>query len=93
MKKYFAILALGLLLGGCGVSQTQKSASELKQDNTVEMTGTVKTKVGDEYFFMTNGELKNITSNKVNLDQYIGKEIKVKGMYSGSTLYVDEVGN
>jgi PBP1b-binding outer membrane lipoprotein LpoB len=86
IKKYFLVLVISLLLGGCSLGQTQKSAIE-------EMTGTVKTKVGDEYVFMTNGELKNITSNKVNLDQYVGKEIKVKGMYSGSTLYVDEIGN
>lgn len=79
-------MLFGLMLGGCSLGKPQESA-------VVEMMGTVKTKVGDEYIFMTNGELKNITSNKVNLDQYVGKEIKVKGMYSGSTLYVDEVGN
>jgi len=84
IKKHIFVLVVAVLLGGCGLGQTEKSAIE-------EMTGTIKTKVGDEYVFMTNGELKNITSNKINLDQYVGKEIKVKGMYSGSTLYVDEI--
>ena len=77
----------GLGLGGC----TSSEPSENKSTGVVEIKGTLTTKMGDEYLLNTESGIINITSNIVNLDKEIGKEIKVKGMYSGSTLYVDEI--
>jgi len=53
--------------------------------------GIIQTKVGNEYLLKTNDEIVNITSNNVELDSYMKKPIRVKGVFSGSTLYVDEV--
>ncbi|MCX6726955.1 MAG: hypothetical protein NTY75_04105 [Candidatus Shapirobacteria bacterium] len=75
---------LGLFLGGCGISGQPKSA-------TIEKEGVLVTKVGEEYILNSDGDMTNITSNKVYLDNYLKKNIKVTGEFSGSTLYVDKV--
>jgi len=82
MKKYLIILFLGLFLSACSA----KTA-----DLVVEKSGEIRTKVGDEYLLNTDEGIVNITSNKVDLDVYLKKNVTVKGMFSGSTLYVDEV--
>ncbi len=83
------LIVMGALgLGGCGKDESLKNTTE---NGLVEKEGVLKMKSGDEYLMNTDGGIINITSNKVNLDELIGKSIKVKGMYSGSTLYVDEV--
>lgn len=73
-------------LGGCG---TEKIETGKQKIETREGKLTIKS--GDEYLLSTKDGIVNITSNKVNLDNYLKKEIKVKGMFSGSTLYVDEI--
>lgn len=83
MKKIFLILAISLILGGCGAKKIEESV--------VSKTGIIKTKIGSEYVMDVGGELVNITSNKVSLDNYLKKQITVTGMFSGSTLYVDKV--
>ncbi|MBU1117804.1 hypothetical protein KKD37_02465 [Patescibacteria group bacterium] len=89
MKKY---LIIGVMifsvigLSGCG---SQKTESTIQSTKTRE--GLLQMKSGDEYLLSTSDGIVNITSNKVNLDNYLKKNIKVKGMFSGSTLYVDEV--
>lgn len=90
MKKIIVTLVLGLLLGGCGVT-TAKPADQKLQENVVTRTGTIKAKVGEEYVLATKEGLVNITSNKMKLDDYMKKPITVTGMFSGSTLYVDEI--
>lgn len=74
----------GLILGGCGATVNKGSSITNKK-------GIVKTKTEDGYVFISNGETMVITSNKINLNNYLNKIIEIKGMYSGSTLYVDEV--
>ncbi|OGL52213.1 hypothetical protein A3K55_00145 [Candidatus Shapirobacteria bacterium RBG_13_44_7] len=84
MKKVFlGLLISGMVLGGCGGNKAKESV--------VTKEGQLKTKVGSEYILDTGEELVNITSNKVNLDDYLKKTIRVMGMFSGSTLYVDEI--
>lgn len=84
MKKIFLILLFSVLtLSACGEVK--------KGETTVTKTGTLTMKVGNEYLLKTDSEIVNITSNKVNLDNYIKKNISVTGQFSGSTLYVDEV--
>jgi len=89
MKKYLIIAGLilsAISFGGCGSA---------KQTNTVETLvtkeGMLTIKNGDVYLLSTADGIVNITSNKVNLDDYLKKEIKVEGMFSGDTLYVDKL--
>ena len=89
MKKYLIIASLmisALALGGCGATKTESEVSAI-----VTKEGVLQMKSGDEYLLSTEDGIVNITSNKVNLDDYLKKNIKVTGMFSGSTLYVDEV--
>lgn len=89
MKKYLIIGGLilsAISLGGCGSAKQTKI-----EEAQVTKSGTISIKSGDEYLLVTDEGIVNITSNKVNLDDYIKKPIKVTGMFSGSTLYVDKV--
>ncbi|MFA6603032.1 MAG: hypothetical protein WCT01_04490 [Candidatus Shapirobacteria bacterium] len=83
MKKLFVLILAGLIMGGCGGTAVNSGQ--------VTKEGTIKAKIGNEYVMMVGEETINVTSEKINLDQYLKKPIEVKGMYSGSTLYVDEV--
>lgn len=83
MNKYLVVLISALFLSACGPA---------KQDNLmVTEVGVIQAKVGEEYLLNTEEGIVNITSNKVNLDNYLKKNVTVKGMFSGSTLYVDEI--
>jgi uncharacterized protein YceK len=86
MKKILLILMAVIILGGC-----QTTPKEGLKSNVVSKTGEIRTKVGEEYIMATDEGLVNITSNEVKLDDYMKKKIKVSGMYSGSTLYVDKI--
>lgn len=94
MKKIIVALVLStFILSGCGVVQktTNKTAEERLQESVVTKTGMLTTKSGDEYLLNTADGIVNITSNKIDLDSYLKKQITVTGMYSGSTLYVDKI--
>lgn len=81
----------GLFLSGCTSTSKSPSTKETLEQSVVTKVGTISTKMGDEYLLNTNDGIVNITSNKVNLDSYMKKPIKVTGMFSGSTLYVDKI--
>ncbi len=83
----FLVLFSVLVLGGCGTAKPTENISE----NIVEKTGEIRVKAGDEYVLSTDLGLVNMTSTKIDLDNYMKKKIKVTGMFSGSTLYVDKV--
>jgi len=92
MKKIILGLVIsGMILSGCTLTSKAPSTIEKLEQNIVTKTGTISTKVGDEYLLTTKEGIVNITSNKVNLDTYLKKSIKVTGMFSGSTLYVDKI--
>ena len=76
-----------LVLGGCGTTKPTEDISK----NIVEKIGEIRVKAGDEYVLSTDLGLVNMTSTKIDLDNYMKKKIKVTGMFSGSTLYVDKV--
>ena len=82
MRKIIVLMVAAIILGGCG--ETTKEAIQTRQ-------GTIMSKVGDEYILKTTEDMVNITSTKINLDNYLKKEVEVKGQFSGSTLYVDEI--
>ncbi|MFA5025883.1 MAG: hypothetical protein WC503_05245 [Candidatus Shapirobacteria bacterium] len=87
MKKYLIIASLiisAVCLSGCGSQKTESSVSAV-----VTREGTLTMKSGEVYLLSTEDGIVNITSNKVNLDNYLKKKIKVQGMFSGDTLYVD----
>lgn len=89
MKKFWIIISLvfsGLCLGACG---NQKIESEKQILESREGKLTVKS--GEVYLLSTEKGIVNITSTKVNLDSYLKKNIKVSGMFSGETLYVDKI--
>ncbi|HWS48930.1 MAG TPA: hypothetical protein VN174_02700 [Candidatus Methanoperedens sp.] len=87
MKKYLVIACLfiaAISLSGCESKNQNTQVSA-----TVDKEGVLTMKSGDVYLLSTEEGIVNITSNKVNLDQYLKKKIKVRGMFSGDTLYVD----
>lgn len=86
-----SILLGSLLLGGCSLQSSTPTAEQKLQESVVTKTGSISTKVGDEYLLNTTDGIVNITSTKVDLNTYLKKQIKVTGMFSGSTLYVDKV--
>lgn len=91
MKKtlIIAALVLGMFsLGGCG---SQNTATEKVKSATVTKEGMLTVKSGENYLLSTESGIVNITSTKVNLDNYLKKKIKVTGMFSGDTLYVDNL--
>lgn len=91
MKKIILGIVLAtFILGGCTSAQTQTTKEKIEQ-NVVTKVGTISTKSGSDYLLVTSDGIVNITSNKVNLDIWLKKPIRVTGMYSGSTLYVDEL--
>ncbi|MFZ2152821.1 MAG: hypothetical protein WAV41_02055 [Microgenomates group bacterium] len=80
-----------LILSGCGLQTKTQTTSQKLEQNIVTKVGTISIKSGEEYLLVTDEGIVNITSNKVNLDNYLKKPIRVTGMFSGSTLYVDKI--
>lgn len=92
MKKYLIIASLvisAFSLGGCGEQKTESVVSNA----IVNREGKLTMKSGEVYLLSTADGIVNITSTKVNLDNYLKKNIKVMGMFSGDTLYVDKIEN
>lgn len=92
MKRKIIILVLvALFISGCEL-KTSKTNSGVMSEEKVEITGQLSTKMGDEWVFVgEDGQMTNVTSQKINLDEYQGKNITIEGMFSGSTLYVDTI--
>lgn len=86
IKIWGLILLSGLFLAGCGTT-TPKQVPDI----TVEKIGEIKTKVGDEYILSSGSDLVNIASYNVKIDEYMKKKVKVKGSFSGTTLYINEI--
>lgn len=93
MKKIILGLMLtGVILSGCSAKiSTTKTAEEKLQENVVTKEGSILTMSGGEYLLSTKDGVVSIVSNKVDLSNYAKKKIKVTGMFSGSTLYVDKI--
>lgn len=102
MKKSFQPIVLtlglalttGLILAGCAGTKTDSTPSnsttqqiEQKKGDTT-LKGTL-TKVGEQYTLTSAGQPpKSLDSYKIDLSQYVGKQVKVTGQYSGDTLFV-----
>lgn len=83
------ICFFGLGLSGCGTAQTSNE-EKIEQAN-IEKTGTIQAK-SDEGFLLNTGDgIVTIVSKKIDLESYMKQKVTVKGMYSGSILYVDQL--
>ena len=78
-------MAAAIVLSGCGMVATPAKVQ------TISREGLLKLKSGDNYLLQTSNGIVNITSNKIDLDNYLKKNIKVTGMFSGDILYTDTV--
>lgn len=74
------------VLGGC---EKQKTNTTILA--TVAKEGMLTIKSGEVYLLSTTEGIVNITSTKIDLDNYLKQKIKVTGMFSGDTLYVDTI--
>jgi len=92
MKNMVVVVFLtAFIFGGCTQKNSASDNQKVVEENIVQKTGEIKTKIGDEYLLSTSEEIVNITSNKDDLDNYLKKKVRVEGMFSGSTLYVDKI--
>ena len=82
------VLVSGLFLSGC--SLVAQPANVQTESPVVTITGKVLV-AGDMINITSSGKVTEITSRKVDLKLYNGKEVTVTGEYSGTTLFVDEV--
>jgi maltose-binding protein MalE len=89
MKKFFifGVFVLSIFcLSGCGNKNIENKTKSVEVRE-----GKLTVRNGEVYLLSTENGIVNITSNKVNLDNYLKKNIKVTGMFSGDTLYIDEL--
>lgn len=88
MKKIVFVIVISCLLFAC--SKTEPSVNESRKT----YSGTITGKMADEYIMTTeDGELVNINSRGIKLEDYMNKKIKIEGMFSGSTFYGDKIVN
>lgn len=78
----FILIFSLFFLGGC---------QSITKSSVIEKTGQIITKTGDTYIMQVGSDMIDVTSQKINLDNYLKKNIKVSGMFSGTTLYIDSV--
>jgi len=82
------LIVFGLFLGGCSlVAQPADVGTESPVEN---ITGIVSA-AGGKFSISAGGKVTEITSRKIDLNQYVGKTVTVTGEFSGTTLYIDEV--
>ncbi|HEX8923351.1 MAG TPA: hypothetical protein VF828_01280, partial [Patescibacteria group bacterium] len=79
----------GLILGGCSLNA--KTNKDSFNQNKIEITGEISAKSGEDFILNNQGETTTITSTKIDLNKYFKRKVTVKGMFSGTTLYVDEI--
>jgi len=80
--KGLMVLVFVIMTGGCG---------KIEKTTVEEKTGVIVARISDEYILNSEKETVNVASRKINLEEYMNKKVRVKGMFSGTTLYVDEI--
>ena len=71
MKKIIlGIVLAGLVLGGCGATTNTNVEKNIEQ-SVVTKTGTITTKSTEGYLMTTADGIINLTSTKVNLENYL----------------------
>lgn len=69
-------MVLGLVIGGTGFAETAETASEMEQQESIELTGTI---LSDNTFVDEDGENYQMAASEKNeeLLEYVGQRIKV----------------
>jgi hypothetical protein len=97
--KAFLIGVVVVMLVGIGgffylqhFSTTQISQTSF-QTASITRVGVLQKAAGSDYqhIIFANGQSWGVTSQSVNLDQYVGKKVEATGQNSGTTLYVDTI--
>ncbi len=95
MLSLVALAVLGVL-GFVGFQyvtrEAQKPTVATPQNSTLE--GLLMRGKGDDYSFIlldARGKTTGITSQTIQLDAYVNKNVEVTGQYSGTTLYAQTV--
>lgn len=98
VMKYVFIFAIVMFLSGCQTSSqsVSPSGSTTSSENEARVGDTVLTgKIfqNGSTFSLTDstGKQTELDSYKVDLKTVVGKEVSVKGQFSGDTLFVAEV--
>lgn len=86
------LVAFSFVFSACSLSTNQ---SEPTQEIAEERPGvTIKGKLvqaAGKYFLQSGGKDTEVTSRRIDLMQWVGKEVEVHGEYSGTTLYLDSI--
>jgi hypothetical protein len=91
IKKIFlvsGVLVSALVLSGC--SLVAQPADVATESPVVTIRGKVMV-AGEKVSIVEGAKTTEITSRKLDLKQYNGKEVEVTGEFSGTTLFVDSV--
>lgn len=107
IKKTGAVMAIGLLSAGIflsGCNLVAQQADVVMENPVTTITGRITVSGETITISVINNPAKNnggpevmpgkvteITSRKIDLKQYNGKQVTVTGEFSGTTLFVDEV--
>ena len=90
MRYALFIVVSALIFMGCAKSQPAPEAVIQKAVNTT-LSGTITSSSG-KYFIGGAGQAPTeLGSYTVKLEEYVGKNVKVTGQYSGTTLFVDTI--
>ncbi len=73
-----------------GESNTSEVAQEEQERPGVVLTGKLVQAAG-KYFLQTNGKDTEITSRRIDLMPFVGKNVEIHGEFSGTTLYLDSI--
>lgn len=98
MKAFFIGLGVIFVLTVGGFFYLQHySASHASQTSfqtaSITRTGVVQKASGADYQYIivANGQSWGVTSQSLDLNQYVGKKVEANGQNSGTTLYIDTI--
>ena len=98
MKAFFIgiIVIVVLAVGGFFYLQHYNSTQAPQtsyQTASITRVGVLQKASGADYqhIIIANGQSWGVTSQSVNLDQYVGKKVEATGQNSGTTLYIDTI--
>lgn len=93
-KLYTGLLLVLFTLGFSACTMNNASTDQVSQE-VVERPGvTLNGKLvqaAGKYFLQSGGKDTEVTSRRIDLMQWVGKEVEVHGEYSGTTLYLDSI--
>lgn len=73
-----------------GYESIGKNGLEQKRGDT-SLSGTLIEQNGEYFISQSTGQPTGLDSYDIKLRQYVGKDVTVKGQYSGDTLFVSHV--